>query len=82
MAIDQPYGIVVIPNQAVTADLHCVDLSETDSLVCRCESKVVGGWVNRLPLQRIFRFDHVEFARESGGVGWFGEEGRTNGSAD
>ncbi len=76
--LSQPIGIVVIPDQAVAANLHAVRLSKAHHFVGRMEIKSIGSSPDNLPLHRIFRLDHVEFATERCSVSGFREKARTN----
>jgi hypothetical protein len=66
MAVGKPLRIVMVPNQAVPADLHSVSLREADDFIGLAEVEGSMSAANHPPLHRIFRFDHIEFARQRG----------------
>ncbi len=81
MALRQPLGIVVIPDQTVSANSHAVSLREADDLIALAKIKCVGVSPHSPPLHRVLGLDHVVFARQGGGVRGFGKQGGTNRSA-
>ena len=73
-AAGEPVWIVMVPNEAVAADLHAVQVGIFDDLVGTGEIKGCRTAANDRPFHRVFGFDHIEFARESFGVGRFREK--------
>ena len=60
MAIGQPFGVVVVPDETVTADFHSMGDSEADNFVGLSKVKPVRVCPNDPLLHRIFWFNHVE----------------------
>ena len=82
LALNEPLGIVVVPDQAVSANFHAVRLSEVHDFVGRMKIKALGSSPDDLPFHRVFRFDHVEFTTQRCSVCDFGKESWTDRSAE
>ena len=77
----QPFGVVVIPNQAVAADFHIVGPREANNLISLLKIECAFVPPDGPPLHRVFRFDHVELATEGLGIGSLGKGIRTDSGA-
>jgi hypothetical protein len=78
MALREPFGIVVIPDQTVSANFHAVSLREADDFIALRESRRCLGSAAPSTTSLRPRLDHIEFACQSGRIGGFGKHGRAN----
>lgn len=78
----QPLWILMMPDQRVTTNLHAVPDCEIHNLVRVREIERLRLRMHLLPLQDIFRLQHVKFARERGRVCRLGKLSRPHRGAD
>src|ERR1035438_263915 len=78
----QPFRILPMPDQGVPANLHIVPYSEIHNLIVLGKVEALRLRMNHLPLKSVFRFHHVELARERGCVCRLGKLRRPYRSAD
>ncbi len=64
----QPFWILPVPDQCVTANLHVVPGCEIHNLVALRKIERLRLRMHYLPLQGVFRFQHIELAGERGCV--------------
>ena len=64
VALRKPLGIVVIPYQAVAANLHAMSLGELDDFIATAKVERALVPTHGPPFHRIFGLDHVKFARQ------------------
>ena len=60
----QPFWILLMPDQRVTANFHAVPGREIHNLVALRKIERLRLRMHHLPLEDVFRFQHIEFARE------------------
>src|ERR1022692_4390670 len=66
VSFGQPFRILPMPDQGVPANLHSVPYSEIHNLIGLGKVEALRLRMNHLPLKSVFRFHHVELARERG----------------
>src|ERR1035438_3820210 len=71
-----------MPYQRVAANLHVVAGREVDQLIGLMEVEGLRIGTQYLPFQGVFRFQHIEIARERRCIGSLGKLRGTDGSAD
>src|ERR1039457_2571617 len=69
----QPFWILTVPDQRVSANLHAVPGREIHNLVGLRKIIRLPLRMHHLPLERVFPFQHIELAGERGRVGRFGK---------
>ncbi len=62
-SIRQPSWILMVPDQRVAANLHAVPGREIHNLVRLRKIERLHRRMHYLPLERVFRFHHIELAR-------------------
>src|ERR1700757_2656215 len=82
MSLGEPLRIAVIPNQAMSTNVHAVRQREADCGIAfpEIEGPLVPPYDP--PLQSILWFEHVEFASEGLRIRGFGKKRRTHGCTD
>src|SRR5208283_684272 len=81
-SIRQPFWILPVPHQRMSANLHVVPSRKIHNLVCLREIERRPLRMHHLPLKRILRFHHVELARQRRRIGRLRELRRPHCSAD
>src|ERR1035441_7586452 len=82
MSLRQPVGIVVIPDQTVSANFHAVGQRELYDLIAFTKVERASCVAHGPPLHRIFGLDHVEFVRQGCRVGGVGKQIGANGGSN
>src|SRR5258708_4036765 len=78
----QPFWILLMPDQRVTAHLHSVPDREVHKLVPLRKIERLALRMHYLPLEYVFRLQHIKFAGERGRVGRLGKLSRPHRGSD
>src|ERR1019366_6977254 len=78
----QPFWILLVPDQRVSANLHTVQGREIHDLVRLRKIESLPLRMHHLPLKGIFRLQHIELSRERGRVCRLGKLTRPHRSSD
>ena len=72
-SLGQPFWILSMPDQRVTANLHVVCDRERQQPIGLLEIKRLRLRMDNFPLERIFWLQHAELASQRGGIVWLGQ---------